>query len=309
MIIGYDHWGEANDGLFFNTCNPVRQINQIRLSGALIDRLHLQNNGIRNDELLYDAQKHDWDINTVILAEFQNNLIGGIVGVDGNVVKYLRIKKRKQGDLSWQTYYTIPYEADVIRYLVEDLFVEAEQTYEYAVYPIAEEESGEIVEGRPTPAQPVYVRFDHAHIFDGECSFDLIYDLNLGTLSGAIGATTIETLGSRYPYVTYGAKNYRRASVNCLLVSQESITGQLDAYGEKQLRNRIFAFLTNKKPKIIKNADGLYVLAEISSDIQLSPVNTLVGLYNLSFEYTEIGDANDAKLLADLGLLAGDKIG
>ena len=69
MIIGYDYWGEENDGLFFQTNNPLRRINHIRLSGGVIDRLHLQNNGIRDDELLYDAQKHAWDINTVILAD------------------------------------------------------------------------------------------------------------------------------------------------------------------------------------------------------------------------------------------------
>lgn len=309
MIIGYDYWGEENDGLFFQTNNPLRRINHIRLSGGVIDRLHLQNNGIRDDELLYDAQKHAWDINTVILAEFQNNLIGGVVGVDGSSIKYLRIKKRKQGESLWQTYYTIPYEQNVIRYLIEDLFVEGEQAYEYAIYPLAEQAPGEYIQGRPTPAQPVYVSFDHAHIFDGEQAYDLIYDLNVGPISGSIGAAIIETLGSRYPYVTYGAKNYRRASVSCLLVSRESLAGCVDAAAEKQLRQRIFSFLTNKKPKIIKNADGLYVLCEISADVQLTPTNTIVGLYNLSFEYTEIGDAHDAALLAKLGLLAGDEIG
>ena len=35
-------------------------------------------------------------------------------------------------------------------------------------------------------------------------SFDLIYDVRMDTISNQIGANTIETLGSRYPYVIYG---------------------------------------------------------------------------------------------------------
>ena len=303
MIIGYDFWLdevfaqteydgviiEDNDGVAFDTCNSIASVDNFTLKNGTFDEIYVTktiNNAIGVVE--NTEKQNDWSADTILLAKFKDNLLGGTIGIDGHSISQIALRRRKKGEEQWQTYYTIDYYDDINLYTVIDKFIENEETYEYCIKPLGVNSSG-------TDSLPhsIYINYEHAHIFDNTASFDLIYDLKIGSISQNIGANIINTLASEYPYVIYSQNNYAQGSLECLLVSEESATGNIDVKSEKILRNKISSFLCNKQYKILKNSDGLYMLIKIVDTPTLTASDEMLGIYNLSFNYVEIGNAND----------------
>ena len=317
MIIGYDFWAdgvfydasstpiiiEDNDGVAFDNCNSLCTINSFTLKGGHFDELNITKD---NKEIDNNAQKADgWGNNNVLLAKFENDLIGGTIGVDGYNIAKIELKKRKKGEEFWQTYYSIPYDENINFYTIIDKFIESEETYEYCLCPVAiikDEDKETRIYGSNTISQEVFVSYNYACLFDNSASYMLIYDLKIGDMSKQIGANLIETLSSPYPYVVYGQNDYIRGNISCLLVSEESTTGAIDIKSEKQLRNNILNFLSNKNCKVFKNCDGTYMLIQIIGNPTLTPLNDVLGVYQINFEYVQMGNVNDADELSSLKL-------
>ena len=311
MIIGYDFWLDGvyndansspvltidNDGVAFDNCNPLSNVNDFTLTNGSFDELHITKDNIKIDN---SSEKTSWTINTVLLAKFQNDLVAGTLGVEGYPITRIEVRKRKKGEALWQTYFSIDFDKNTNLYTVIDKFIENEEDYEYCLCPVAINDKGAEIYGNNTISQEIYISYDHAHIFDNTDNYDLIYNLKLGNLTTHIGANKIDTLGSQYPFVIYGENNYIASSLECLLVSDESATGNVDVRSEKILRNKILAFFQNKECKILKNADGLYMLIKIVGTPNLIPVNEILGVYQLSFEFVEVGNASSVDELSKL---------
>ena len=308
MMIGYDFWLdgvfakaeydgviiEDNDGIAFDTCNSVSSVDSFTLKNGTFDEMYVTKIADNTIGAIENTEKQDgWSADTILLAKFKDNLLGGTIGIDKHSINQIEVRKRKKGEEQWQTYYTIDYSDDISLYTIVDKFIENEETYEYCIRPLAEN-----IVGTDSLPRSIYINYEHAHIFDNTASFDLIYDLKIGAISQNIGANIINTLASEYPYVVYSQTNYMQGSVECLLVSEESATGNVDIKSEKILRNKILSFLCNKQYKILKNSDGLYMLIKIVDTPTLTPSDGVLGIYNLSFNYVEIGNANNIEDLS-----------
>jgi hypothetical protein len=77
------------------------------------------------------------------------------------------------------------------------------------------------------------------------------------------------------------------------LVSDESATGSVNIRSEKELRKKILAFLNNKKCKVLKNEDGVYMLIEVIGTPTLIPSNEIIGVYQVNFQYIQIGNVDN----------------
>ena len=311
MIIGYDFWGDGiyydaettplveidNDGVSFDNRNPLNTADKFTLKNGEFDELHITKD---NTDIDNNVEKTAWTINTVLLAKFQNDLVAGTLGVGGYNIVRIELRKKKKGDSFWQTYYTIDYDEDINLYTIIDKLIESEETYEYCLCPIAKDNNGIEIYGNNTTPREIYISYEHAHIFDNSSSYDLIYNLKVGNLTKQIGANSVETLSSQYPYVIYGQTNYLKGSLECLLVSEESATGSVDMKSEKKLRNSILDFLSNKNYKVIKNSDGMYMLIQIIGTPTLIPSEQIIGVYQVSFEFVEIGNVNNINELSNI---------
>lgn len=312
MIIGYDFWAdgvfydientpiiiEDNDGVAFDNCNPICVANNFTLKGGHFDELNITKD---NEEADNNIQKTEWNINNILLAKFKSNLIGGTVGIDGYDINRIELKKRRKGEQLWQVYYSIPYDKNVSLYTIIDKFIESEESYEYCLCPIAVNSEKDIY-GNDSIPQEIFISYDYAYLFDNSATYMLIYDLKIGDMTKQIGANSIETLSSPYPYVVYGQNDYIKGNISCLLVSEESATGAIDIRSEKQLRNNILKFLSNKQCKVFKNCDGTYMLIQIVGNPTLTPSNDVLGIYQINFEYVQTGNVNDVDELASLKL-------
>ena len=315
MIIGYDFFGDNiydtdnindNDGVAFDTCLPLSVAMQdVAIYNGIYDELEvLQNTTVNNQETI---KSNSWNDNTLMLANFQNNLSAGSVNVGNHKVSTVQFLRRKKGETEWQICKEIQYDENKEMYSFVDKYIESEQEYEYCIRPTARvyDDTGVYVEtivGENSPTTLTRVVFDYVHLFDNEASYDLLYNFKLGDITSNIDANTITTLGGQYPFTIYGASKYKTGNATCLLVTEESATGSINVGAEKVLRNNIDKFLSNKKPKILKCDDGTYLLISISDNYTLIPNENLLGSYSLSFNYTEIGDANDVDTLKKYGL-------
>lgn len=304
MIIGYDFWGDFydydkveskpliiqdNDGIVFDTCNPLKNVNEFTLKGGKFDELHITKDSIEIDNT---TEKTDWTLNTVLLAKFQNSLVAGTIGIDGKDMYKIELRKRRKGEYTFQTYFSVDFDSSTNLYTIVDKLIENEEGYEYCIRGVAKDENGKDIYSNDSTSAEIYISYEHAHLFDSTDSFDLIYDLHLDSISNQIGANTIDTLGSQYPYVIYGQTNYLTGSIECLLVSEESATGSVNIHSEKELRKKILAFLNNKKCKVLKNEDGTYMLIEIIGTPTLIPSNEIIGIYQVNFQYIQIGNVD-----------------
>jgi hypothetical protein len=305
MIIGYDFWGDFydydetenasliikdNDGVAFDTCNPLKNVNEFTLQGGTFDELHITKDSIEIDNTI---EKTDWTINTVLLAKFQNSLVAGTIGIDGRDMYKIELRKRRKGEYTFQTYFSIDFDSSTNLYTIIDKLIENEEEYEYCIRGVAKDDDGNDIYSNDSSPAEIYISYEHAHLFDSTGGCDLIYDLHIDNISNQIGANTIETLGSQYPYVIYGQANYLTGSIECLLVSEESATGSVNIRSEKELRKKILAFLNNKQCKVLKNEDGLYMLIEIIGTPTLIPSNEIIGVYQVNFQYIQIGNVDN----------------
>lgn len=325
MIIGYDFWcdyvypnkdDEAisvdNDGVAFDTCNSISSLSNIKIQNAIYDELEILKD-ITSFENTTDKST-EWTVNTILLAKFCGNLIGGTAGINGNPISLIQICKRKTNEQEWQIYKEIDCEEGVRAYKYIDRFIEAEQEYEYCIRPVAiirdKETKEEInrVFGEYSNSFSTYITYDNIHLVGKDnngkdVAYPLIYNIGFGDVTKNISANVINTLSGQYPITVYGNSDYRSGNVKCLLVTEESTTGMINVGTEKVLRNNIEQFLSNKKPKVLKYADGTYMLVNVSDNFILTPNENLLGTYELTFNYVEIGDVNDIETLSKYGLL------
>ena len=79
--------------------------------------------------------------------------------------------------------------------------------------------------------------------------------------------------------------------------------GNVNKRDEKELRQEVEKFLFDKKPKGFRNSDRRYMAISIVGTPQFTPNNNLIGLYEISFEYIEIGKLSDMKSLIEFNLM------
>ncbi len=311
MILGFDFWGEVYSTVF-STQNPLRKPNKIELTNASFNEMNLSNELIIPTSIpSYSPTHTQWNDKNVFLAEFEGDLSAGNVRIKDKSVTHIKLLKRKSEGEMWEVYKIIDFDPNKIFYDLSDKFVEAEETYQYRIIPMNTEDDlhnitpdteANFTDGKPLNPQSFYVSYDYAHVFDKENDYHFIYNLEINTLSHHIGSNTVETLGNRYPYIVYqGNLDYVTGSLKCILATDN--LGNIHKGNEKKLRQEVEKFLCDKKPKGFRNSDGRYMAISIVGTPQFTPNNNLPGLYEVNFEYAEIGKLSDMKSLVEFNLI------
>jgi hypothetical protein len=287
MIIGMDFF----NGSCFNTNIPVGQIYRAEMQDCIIDEVKIDEN-ITVSNL---STKQEWGLDTKLLGKFQNSLEAGNLDNKGMPIEFIIIKKRRKSDLTWSKIKEFNFDKAQKIYEFEDKYVEAGEEYEFALFPVTSN-----IEGKYTIAD-IVAEYDDTWLMDKENSVRLIYNLQYGDFDNIIPSTDIETMGGKYPTIAYaGELDYKRGNIQCLLVAKESMNGITNVRQEKLLRKNVISFLTNKKPKLLKDNAGLYMVVSVK-DVKELPQNDLKGQYGVSFNITEIADT-DTQSLKDNGL-------
>ena len=289
-IFGFDDLG------MFQTNNGINIPTNIELSNSITDEIHIK----QDVDLDFTTAKDNWIPPTIGIAKFQDDLHYGNFTLAGLEITHLKFKKRKSNSNKWITFKVIPFDKNTTTYEVIDRLIEADEEYVYGVSPATSTIEGDVKQITIT------AEFDGMYISDKDNYYRLLYNYELGDILHNTPSTIIETLDSPLPTIMYSVSNFKQGSIKCMLISDNTVNanGAIDKKTEKALRNQIMSFLTNKKPKLLKDGSGNFVGIQIIGAPTLTPYNELgQQIYDLSFEFIETVDLSDQTTLEYSGLI------
>ena len=266
------------------TPTDVTDINKLTLQNTIYDTLFATKDVIYN----WDGnQRYDWDYKTILCAEFKGDLHAGNTNYNSSNVDKIKIKRRKVGEYEFKTLFEIPINEDAdFTFNRFDYLAASAQEYEYAI--VASVAGSE---GIPN-TNKILSEFEGTFLVEKEMSYQALLNMELNHKRTRQG-TSITTLGKRYPFhVSNGASNYTSGSLSATYIPSNN--GMYDVDNGWKYRETFNDFITNGKPKILKNFEGkmwiVYIEEDSIDESQKDHYQNVV----TSFNWFEVGDANNS---------------
>jgi hypothetical protein len=320
LFLGLDFYGENS---YYNTEINISNLANIQIQNCILDEIKVDEEinelydstvtkneepsgygdgyygeggfgeGIPNIVYRLNYTKEEWGYDSIILANFANTLeAGNISNNNGMPIEYIRFKKRKINELEWVVVSNIPYNALEHIYSIQDRLCQSTEEYEYEVVPVT---SG--MEGKESTTK-ITCDFEGLWLVDKNQGVQFNYDLEYSDIEHVTKVATFEPLQSQYPYTQTTATDYKQSSISATIISADTLNGnntdgkQINIRQERLLRESIFTFLKNRKPKILKDGNGRYYMVMILGSPREKPMNELQGaIVGTQFDWIEVGDA------------------
>ena len=293
LIIGLDAFGD--DTAPFDLIVSSSEITSVEISDMIIDEVYMER-GTTN----FNITRQEWNNNTILLGKFQGTLEAGNITNAGVPIERVVFRRRFSDELTWTNIATFNYSSTQLLYEFIDNIVQATAEYEYTIAPLT---SGTL--GANIITASITCDFNSTFISDRTNSYQLIYNLEYSDINYNVPSTVFEPF-TKYPFVVYaGETDYRTGQIQVQILSDSSISnpGTLDARAERINRDGYVAFINNKRPKILKDHGGRFYLVTLTNIFE-SPDNQFNQTKsNVTFTWTEIGNAFDQNDLVNNGLI------
>ena len=273
--------------------SPIVQItnlNSITLDNGVYDDLF----ATKNYNVQISNSDKKWTFDTIIHAEFNNNLLGGNIEFALDTVTSIRIKQREKGKFDWITIYDIPINSkDDLNFVRTYKYCKGNTDYEFSVVPVLNNE----IEGNPNIVE-AKSEFSGAYLMERDTSIQMLINFE-NSQQRNHNSSVLQTLGRVKPfYITNGNSNYESGTINVVLIQFNNC--DLDNENGAKYRKYINDMLTNKKPKILKFEDGrIYIIGIVDAISQSSDINLPVTTIN----WIEIANIDNKDDLYENGFL------
>lgn len=295
-FVGYNFLSDLNSVDPYPTNAGI--FNQVEIYRAIYDHIDISN----NTTITSNIPPTQWDFGTILDCNFNGNISGGTIKDFSSGITKVRVKKRKVGEFDWQIIKTYDISSsEDLSFVFNDYLTAANTEYEYAYVPVFGSVEGQYA------ISTVMSQFDGVFI----CDANTIFKFNMGVEYGSTDIVqqvgTFTVLGRKYPIVmSNGLANYQTGQLSGLVLPEDyEDTRTIDRIAITQRRNKLMEFLTNKKPKIIKDRNQNQWLVIIQSPSTSYLNNYGQGIVSASMQWIEIGDAESNKDLAKAGLIEG----
>lgn len=245
QFLNYNFFSDIN--ALDNAPSNVESINNVKLTNAIFEHFNVTQN--INTEVNANIPTA-WDYDTILDANFENNLNAGNVDFLVEQISAIKIKRRVQGTFDWLTLATIPINSvNDLNFVFNDLLNKNGVQYEYAFVPIIENVEGNYI------IDTVFSQFNGVFIGDAQNIYKFLYEVAYGSNSRNQQVGIFEVLGQQYPvFVANGSLSYESGSVTATILNDDyEKTGVIDRIAITQQKDIIKDFLTNKKAKILKD--------------------------------------------------------
>ena len=276
------------------TSTNVSPINEIELKNGIYDHLYVT----KSINETASPISSDWDYNTILIADFENDLQAGNVGYSAEQVSFMVVKRRKVGEFDWITLYAKAITSvDDFNFIFVDKTARSKQEYEYAIVP--QMSTGELGEYN---TNTIKSEFDGLFIINESQTFNTVLDVEISNIKRNKSTSVIAPPMRKYPYViSNGTSNY--VSGTCIGTFIEFIESSCswDVENGYRYRQDLMDFLTDGTQKILKYHDGRMWLVNIVSEPQ-EETNGHEDRVKTSFEFVEIGnpESNDGLYNANI---------
>ena len=295
-FVGYNFLSDLNSVDPYPTNAGI--FNQVEIYRAIYDHIDISN----DTTITSNIPPTQWDFGTILDCNFNGNISGGTIKDFSSGITQVRVKKRKVGEFDWQIIKTYDISSsEDLSFVFNDYLTATNTEYEYAYVPVFGSVEGQYA------ISTVMSQFDGVFI----CDANTIFKFNMGVEYGSTDIVqqvgTFTVLGRKYPIVmSNGLANYQTGQLSGLVLPEDyEDTRTIDRIVITQRRNKLMEFLTNKKPKIIKDRNQNQWLVIVQSPSTSYLNNYGQGIVSASMQWIEIGDAESNKDLAKAGLIEG----
>lgn len=298
FFIGLNAYGDENS--FFERNNALFNSNRIELRDCIIDEIKMD----LSIDISMTPNKKDWSYSTYLLAKFRDNLEAGNISIQELNIEFVKLKRRIKGEDNWQTLMAWNYDPDRRIYEFVDKYVANNETYEYVAIPV----SVGGIEGRYSPNE-IQVKFENYFLMDKNSTYRLVFNAGIPSFGHNVPSAVFLPVGSRKPIVSYpGELSYDNGTFTGLLFVEDECVDMNDflshAHAAKKWQDNLRSFLSNKRPKIIKNESGYMWLISVIDVINIQfRRETFDVVADLSFSWIEIGDKDSLDDLRSAALL------
>lgn len=295
-FIGYNFCGDGNSADPMPT--SVDNITKTRLSNGIFDHFNMS----RNVTFNYDSiEPIDWDIDTVINANFNDNIDGGNVEASVLNTTSVRIKRRVKGTFDWITITEVPIsKPEDLSFVITDNLASYDTEYEYAFVPFIGENEGNYI------INSIMSKFQGVFICDAETVFKFSAGVEYSNNQANQEIGVFQPYNRQYPViVSNSVLNYKSGSIGGWVLPENFDQNRvIDRKAVTKEKEVLLNFLMNKKPKMIKDMNGNKWLVFFTGNPSLSYDNNYgQGMVKVNAEWTEIGDSESKDDLYEAGMI------
>ena len=278
--------------------STVENITGTELSNAIFDHFNVT----RDTSIAPTMNKPlEWTYETVLNTDFDGTTNAGNLDYILQQISGIKIKRRIKGTFDWLTLKYIDISSlEDLSFTFNDFLNSYGVEYEYAFVPIINDVEGEYI------INSILSKFNGVFIGDAQQVFKFLYGTNYSANARNQQVGTFMPLGKEYPIiVANGVLSYESGTFTGTVLNDDfEQNGQIDRAAIVSKKDVLKDYLTNKKPKILKDWNGNIWLVMIVGNI---PINYLqgsgMGIPQVQFNWVEIGKADNQQDLFDAGIV------
>ena len=295
-FIGYNFCADGN--ALDPTPTNVNNITKTRLQNGIFDHF----NTTRNVTFDYSSIiPIDWDIDTIMDANFKGNISAGNVDQVASGITGIRVKRRVKGTFDWITIKELPVEkSEDLSFVVTDNLNAYNVEYEYAFVPMLGDVEGNYI------IESILSKFEGVFICDANTVFKFMAGVEYSNNTANQQIGVFQPYNRQFPViVSNSVLQYKTGNIGGWVLPEGFETNRvIDRTAITKEKEILLKFLTNKKPKIIKDMNGNNWLVYFTGNPNMSYDNNYgQGMVKVNAEWTEVGDPNDKNDLYENGLI------
>lgn len=295
-LIGYNFCSDGN--VLDPTPTDVNNITSTKIQNGIFDHFNVS----RDTSFDYSSIiPTDWDINTLMNADFAGNVSAGNVGQLATGITSIRVKRRIKGTFDWITIREIPVsKPEDLSFVITDNLNAYNVEYEYAYVPMMEDVEGSYI------IESILSKFEGVFICDVDTVFKFYAGVEYDTNDAIQQVGVFQPYNRKYPIVVSNSvMQYQTGGVGGWILPEDyEDTHVFDRSKIVKEKEVLLNFLMNKKPKILKDMNGNNWLVYFTGNPSVTYDNNYgQGMLKVSAQWTEVGDPNDKTDLYENGLI------
>lgn len=295
-LIGYNFCADGN--ALDPTPTDVNNITYTRVQNGIFDHFNV------NRDTSFDYSSiipTDWDVNTLMNADFAGNTFAGNVAQVASGVTSVRIKRRVKGTFDWITIHEIPVsKPEDMSFVITDNLNAYNVEYEYAFVPVMEDVEGSYI------IESILSKFEGVFICDIDTVFKFYAGVEYDGNDAVQQVGVFQPFNRKYPIIVSNSiMQYQTGSIGGWVLPEDyEDTHVFDRSKIVKEKEVLLNFLMNKKPKILKDMNGNNWLVYFTGNPTITYDNNYgQGMLKVAAQWTEVGDPNDKTDLYENGLI------
>ena len=295
-LVGYNFCSDGN--ALDPTPTNINNLTSTKAQNGIFDHFNVSRDTSFDYNMIIPT---DWNINTLMNADFNGNVSAGNVDQVASGITSIRVKRRIKGTFDWITIREIPVtSSEDLSFVITDNLNAYNVEYEYAYVPMMEDVEGSYI------IESIVSKFEGVFICDVDTVFKFYAGVEYDGNDAVQQVGVFQPFNRKYPIVVSNSvMQYQTGSIGGWVLPEDyEDTHVFDRSKIVKEKEVLLNFLMNKKPKILKDMNGNNWLVYFTGNPTITYDNNYgQGMLKVSANWTEVGDPNDKTDLYENGLI------